>query len=240
MIEIDRGKEKTIGDGVQNIVEKIQFRMDIFPGLPCQPLPWIGLHKSKRGIGTAARWKAIDGAISKMPIQSALDIGSNAGFFAFNLGVNNIPTIGREMNDSLFRIARYAAKKLNLGNVSFLKMDINDGNVHLLPKVDIVLLLSVWHHWVRNFGFDAVTRLLSTVWSRCGVSLFFESGEGEMPEEYGLPDMLPTAREWFTTYPQQNCQGSRVDHLGVFKAFALGGDETESVVYRNLFQVKSA
>lgn len=223
---------------VQNGIDRIQFHLDVFPGLPYQPLPWIGLRKSRRGIGTEDRWDAISSAISDTPIWSALDIGSNAGFFSFKTGQNNIPTIGVEMDDRLLRIARYTAKRLNTDNVSFLGMVVNNRNVHLLPTVDLVLLLSVWHHWVQNFHLDAATELLATIWSKCRSSLFFESGESEMPEEYGLPEMTPTPKEWLASYLHRSCPGSEVHHLGAFKAFGPGGNEKENVIFRNLFQVK--
>jgi hypothetical protein len=116
-------------------------------------------------------------------------------------------------------------------------MAVTPQTIRLLPHVDLVVCLSVHHHWSRYFGFDTATNMLSELWDKCAVAMFFETGESEMPARYNLPSMEPSSREWLANYLTQTCRGAEVRHLGVFKAFAPGGSETKNVVSRNLFQV---
>lgn len=221
----------------QVVIDRIQFYYDVFPGLPYQPLPWLGYHEARRGIGCNDRWAAMKTIISSNSISSALDLGCNVGYFSFSLEELGIATIGVEMDDRFFRIARYAAKINNTKKVGFLSMEINNDTAHLLPKVDLILLLSVWHHWVKYYGLDAATKLLATIWEHCEELMFFETGEKEMPPCYCLPAMTPTAQEWLTNYLIDTCKNSNVHHVGTFKAFAPGGNESQHIVERNLFRL---
>ena len=226
-----------IRDTVQRSIDALQFRFDVFPTLYYQPLPWLGLNKAKRGAGTEARWVAIESTFGNLPISSALDIGCNTGYFCFSLAYKGIPVLGLDRDDRFLRIAQHAARKMKVPNVGFCKMDLTLDTVHLLPDVDLVLLLSVWHHWVRAFGLDAAGELLLAVWRKSRKVMYFETGEAEMPPEFGLSMLKASPRQWLEDYLNAMCADSQVTWLGTFKAFAPQGNETEAVVYRNLFKV---
>ena len=90
---------------------------------------------------------------------------------------------------------------------------------------------------MRINGLDCATELLSTVWDKCGQVMFFETGEDEMPERFGLPVMTPSPQEWLRQYLGRTCANSTVTEVGRYKAFAPGGDEGRNVSYRSLFMV---
>lgn len=222
---------------IQRGIDRVQFAFDVFPGLTYQPLPWIGYPNAKRGIGTYQRWEAIEKALDGVQPRSALDVGCNVGFFTLSLARMGIPAMGVELDPASVRIARFAARKCKLKNVAFAQMEVTPATICLLPHVDLVLCLSVHHHWARMFRFEAATRMLGELWERCGKTMFFETGESEMPPHYNLPPMEPSSREWLTRYLAATCPGAEIRHLGTFKAFGPGGSETENVVSRNLFQL---
>jgi len=224
----------------QHGIDKLQYWYDVFPGLQYQPLPWVNLNKAKRGKGTKERWIAIDKNLDNYSISSAMDIGCNVGYFCFLLAEKGIPTLGIEMNDRFFRIAQYARKKINISNVALCNMTVNLDTVRLLPNVDVILLLSVWHHWVRYYGLEAATKILSCAWGKCNKIMFFETGESEMTTEFSLPNMGPTPEKWLKRYLTSACDNSRIKHLGQVKAFSPGGNETRNVVRRNLFAIIGA
>ncbi|MBI5564479.1 MAG: methyltransferase [Chloroflexi bacterium] len=230
----------TIRTLVQRGIDELQFRFDAFPTLLYQPLPWLGLTTAKRGEGTEARWAAIESAIDDLAIDSALDVGCNVGYFCFSLAFKGISTLGIDLDDRFLRIAQRAARKLNVAGVAFCNLAINRDTVRLLPEVDLVLLLSVWHHWVRAYGLGAASELLTAVWAKSQRVLFFETGEAEMPPEFGLSMLKSSPRDWLADYLQAMCAHSTVEWLGAFKAFAPQGDESRKVVYRNLFKVTRA
>lgn len=222
---------------IQHGIDELQFRFDILPELLYQPLPWLGLKSAKRGAGTEARWTAIEAAIDNLAIDSALDAGCNVGYFCFSLAFKGIPTLGIDLDERFLRVARRAAHKLNVSGVAFCNMEINRDTVRLLPEVDLSLLLSVWHHWVRAYGLGIASEMLAAVWAKSRRVLFFETGEAEMPPDFGLPMLKLSPRDWLADYLQAMCAGSTVEWLGAFKAFAPQGNETRNVVYRNLFKI---
>ncbi|MDB5057778.1 MAG: class SAM-dependent methyltransferase [Chloroflexi bacterium] len=231
----------TVRTTAQNVIDEVQFRFDVFPTLYYQPLPWIGLTSAKRGEGTVARWTAIEASLADHSISSALDIGCAVGYFSISLALKGVPVLGVEMDSRVLRIAMHTSKRLAIDNIGFSLMAVNLETTRLLPNVDLVLLLSVWHHWVRQYGLDDAGRLLSMVWEKTSKVLVFETGEAEMPEEFGLPDMTPTPRDWLEHYLTSVCDASTAVHLGQFKAFGPGGDENCNIVERNLFMlVRSA
>ncbi len=221
----------------QEVVDEFQFIYDVFPNGNYQPLPWLGLNTGQRGEGTKARWRAIEASLTHHSISSAMDIGCNLGYFCFSLAQKGIPVLGIDMDSRYLRIAQYASRKIRTPIVGLCNMVVNVETVPLLPKVDLVLLLSVWHHWVREYGLDAAGQILSAVWEKSNKVLFFETGEMEMPPEFGLSAMGASPREWLEGYLSTICVGSEIVHLGQFKAFAPFGNENRNVVYRNLFKV---
>jgi SAM-dependent methyltransferase len=227
----------SIRDRIQHAVDALQFRFDVFPALVYQPLPWLGLKKARRGTGTEARWAALEAALNDEVIDSAMDIGCNTGYFCFSLAAKGIPTLGIDRDGRFLRIAQYAASQMRAQGVGFCKMDLTPDMIRLLPNVDLVLLLSVWHHWVRGHGLEVASEMLSAVWNKSQKVMFFESGEAEMPAEFGLAMLKSSPRQWLEDYLYAMCADAQVIWLGAFKAFAPQGDETQKVVYRNLFKI---
>lgn len=224
----------------ERVLDPAQFRYDTFPRLSYQPLPALNKEDAKRSDGTVQRWNVIEGKIREAAISSALDIGCQVGYFGFSLASKGITTLGVDRDERALRIAQYAARKTRTDAVAFLNMGVTPKTVVLLPEVDLVLVLSIWHHWVRAYGFESATAMLKRLWEQCRVTMFFETGESEMPAEYDLPAMVPTPREWISSYLGDTCAGAEVTHLGQFKAFSPGGDNTRNTVLRNLFQVTRA
>jgi hypothetical protein len=223
-----------------------RFRIDTFPRsvrwlqplrlpeLQCatyQELPWVGLGAGRRAEATTMRWARMQPIVEQLGVQSALDLGANVGWFTFTLARSGIPSIAVERDARFVRIGLYARKKLADPRASFLVMDLSPQNVRVLPPADCVLLLSVWHHVVRDNGLPTATALLSGAWERTRRVLFFESGEREMPASWGLPVMEPDAGSWLAGYLAETCEGAHVVHLGLHDALGPNNEPCR----RNLF-----
>jgi hypothetical protein len=165
--------------------------------------------------------------------RTGLDLGSNVGFFTFEMARAGIATIGVESHPTFYRTALYAARRLRLANVGILVLTLAPETVELLPATDAVLFLAVWHHLVRAHGLEAATAMLRTIWSRTERVLVFETGENEMPASYGLPPMTPDPRTWLAAFLAETCEGGDVAHLGTHSAVAPDGSDCE----RNLFAI---
>lgn len=228
----------TLRSLAQSPLDWLQTRVDLFPFLPYQTLPQIGLKNGRRGLGTQERWSAIWAQVDGAHVRSAMDIGCNVGFFCLGLAGKGIPTLGVDFEPRLLRIARMAAARLKARRLAFTHLLVDDETVCLLPTVDLTLLLSVWHHWVRYNGLTAATNLLERVWQKTQWGLVFETGEREMPASFRLPDMGENPSQWIGDYLRRTCTGGEILWLGRFKAFAPGGDEARLIVERNMFLVR--
>jgi membrane-associated phospholipid phosphatase len=207
----------------------VRFQIDAPASVRYQPLPWADRTESPalRAAGTQSRWEAIAPIIRELNVRSAVDVGCNIGWFMINLARLGIPTLGFESHPPSYRTAIYSAGKSGLPNAGVVTMAVGEETVRLLPAVDCVLFLSVWHHIVREQGRATADSLVAKLWERTQKVLFFETGENEMPSDYGLPAMTPDARTWLTGYLETICEGGAVRHLGLH----------ESGVPRNLFAV---
>jgi SAM-dependent methyltransferase len=215
------------------VLDRLRFRLDTWPSMDYQPLPWFGIHAAGRAAGVESRWRAIEAALTGRDVRTGLDLGSNAGYFTIRLARRGVSTVGVEPDSRYFRILRFAVKRLGLRNVGCLDMDVTPITASLLPSADAVFFLSVWHHMVRYHGLDGASSILGEVWAKTRQVLFFETGEMEMPARFRLPDMSPEPRVYLEKYLAEHCPGGRVEHLGRHDAFT----PERKPCRRNLFQV---
>jgi len=177
-----------------------------------QPLPWIGKHSFKRDVSTIQRWDAIQNEIPENG-GSALDIGCNLGYFVLSMAERGFYVVGIDMSPGYRVISEYVQKKAGLDNATFCSMRLTPENISSLPKVDIVIFLSVWHHWIRAFGIDKARLMFRTLWDKTNHTLFFESGEDKEIKDLDL--RIPIS-EWLRGELKQICSNGIVKPLGSF------------------------
>ena len=221
---------------VNRVLDRIRFFVDTRPALPYQPLPWLDLHTARRETGVQTRWDAMVPVIDDVRAESAVDVGCNVGYYTIMLGRKGIPTVGIESNRRYVRILMHAIAELQLENVGTLNMQVTPETAALVPRTDCILLLSVWHHIVRERGLDAATSVLARIWSHAAKVLFFETGETEMPDSYGLPEMKAGGRAYLSEYLAATCEAGEVRHLGAHE-LAAGSRYYDENARRNLFAI---
>jgi hypothetical protein len=223
-------------EAVDDVLDRLRFRIDTFPqGLyqPVSSLPKHAARDAARGVGSESRWSAMFPVIRSQEVASAIDIGACEGYFSIELGADGISTIAIESNPGNIRTALLAVRRSGTRNVGVLAMEVTPDNVVTLPTSDCVLCLSIWHHFVRNYGFAEATATLEAIWQQTRKVMFFDTGETEMTPDYRLPTMTPDPRSWLTNYLARTCSRSRIEHLGCHRAFDPSGNPCE----RNLFAV---
>jgi len=216
---------------LDDAIDLVRLKLDALPDGVYQPVPGVPVRKAKRSVGTESRWAAMEPVVKRLGVESALDVGANVGYFPIQLAKRGIPSVALESDPKCVRTAMTAVRRNKLDNVAVMHLEFRPDTLALLPSTDCTLLLSLWHHLVRELGLDAATQLLQGLWTRTGKVMFFDSGEDEMPESFGLPPMVPTPDAWLTEYLRKNCTGGRVEHLGRHRAFDADGLPTDRALF---------
>ena len=220
---------------VDTPLDRLRFTLDTLPAMDSyQPLPWLGLRKAGRAMGVASRWDAILACIDRLRIQSAVDVGANASFFTIALAQRGVNVMAIENNPRFHRVCLYAIRRLSLDNVGLLFGTVKPSNVQMVPTADCILFLAVWHHMVRDYGYDAATQIVETLWSKTRQVMFFETGESEMPKYYNLPDMTPDPATYLREYLSNACNYGNVVHLGLHETVLPDSSKSWK---RNLFAI---
>ncbi|MFD8734946.1 hypothetical protein ACFV06_08475 [Streptomyces sp. NPDC059618] len=218
---------RVLDDGI----DLLRLKLDALPDGVYQPVPGVHVRKAKRSVGTGSRWAAMAPVVERLGVRSALDVGANVGYFPIKLAQRGIPSVALEADPKCVRTAMTAVRRNGLDNVAVMSLEFRPDTVGLLPATDCTLLLSLWHHLVRELGLGTATDLLRELWGRTGKVMFFDSGEDEMPGSFGLPRMVPTPDAWLTEYLEKNCAGGRVEHLGRHRAFDADGLPTDRALF---------
>jgi SAM-dependent methyltransferase len=223
----------------ERLVDPVQFLIDRAARGDYQPLPWVGADRAARGSGSQERWRLLEPELDRLRPASAVDIGCNLGFFALSLAERGIPTVGIESERRFVRLAQHAARRAGIADLAVLEAHLRPETIWEVPAADLVLLLSVYHHWVRHYGAQAAETMLRQVWDRTGTALVFDTGETELPDHFNAADMGADVEAHLRRHLTDVCTGGQVRCLGTSRAFAPGrGDERTAPALRHLFLVE--
>lgn len=117
--------------------------------------------------------------------KTVLDLGCSGGFFTFSAARKARSVIAVDADEHMINKNIETARQHGFDNVSFICRAIDPSLIEELPKVDIVLFLSVFHHMVTESGTydwspgrdaERATNLLRGV-CRLGDTVVFEMGQ---------------------------------------------------------------
>ena len=234
----------TLKNTLRNLLTWLIFRLDTTkylidkPRFDYQPLPWVDINTAEvRGSATVARWSAIEGSLPKY-YATIKDIGCCVGFFCHKFAEKGgVIAIGIDSNYRFIRIAKYVqAKLVNQKFETFFELNLTPKNINVIPPTDITILLSVWHHWVFEFGLEFATSMLKQVWNSTASTLYFESGEEEIAEEFNVP-FEGVASTWLKEYLLNNLSNVSLTELGRFESGKYDHYELNEVK-RTLFKLE--
>jgi hypothetical protein len=219
---------------VDAVLDELRLRLDHYPHGIYQPVDGLGARAATRGEGSRTRWAAMRPVVEANDVRTAMDVGANAGYFPIELARIGIPAVAVDFEPTEVRTMLTAVRRNGVENrVAVMALRIDPDSVELLPAVDAVICLSLWHHLVREHGLDAADGILAALWGRSRKVLIFDTGEREMGPDFRLPAMEPDARTWVADHLAEVCAGGTVEHLGTHAAFGPDG----APVTRNLFAV---
>lgn len=207
-------------DNLRFRTETTKFLIDK-PQFDYQPLPWVGItNASVRGKATVGRWRVIKKNIPKS-VKSLKDIGCCVGYFCISASNElGLVSFGIDNNSKYLRLGRYATPKKVKDKCNFIHLSIDPDTIAVVPQTDVTLCLSIWHHWVYDYGLKKATEILKTLWNKTNVVMIFESGEEEIAQEFKMPfsRVNKPVKMWLKDYLEQNLDHCTVKIIGAFEA----------------------
>lgn len=117
---------------------------------------------------TNAKFDLIKETLFKLDVNSILDIGCNAGELTRLAGNEGFFAVGIDKNID-FRGVKNPIENVCLGN-----MEINPDRIAKFPSFDAVLLLSVHHQLVKEYGDDYTKDFVNLLASKANKAFFIE------------------------------------------------------------------
>lgn len=162
------------------------------------------LYKNKKvERGSRDRIEFIEQNINFSEIKNFLDIGSQLGYFIFEISKNkNIIAQGIEMNYISWAYSNSIAALYQKKNVSFMKSKLTSSLAEKLPNYDVISFLSVFHHIVHFEGFEEADKIMKNLAKKCKYFIF-ETGQFNEKNQYWtekLNFMGDNSKEWLKKY----------------------------------------
>lgn len=142
----------------------------------------VGVYQHRREEGVQQRWRLIEPELTDED-ASLLDVGCNAGEFLERAADAGLVTLGvdRFENEETRNVA--VRKMQRDQHVGLMIANVTPENVTAFPTFDVVLLLSVYHHWYAEFGEQRAKSMLSSFGD--SRKIFFEPPSD--PDRYADP-----------------------------------------------------
>jgi len=176
------------------------------------------------------RLDAINQFLPKEAQPTTLDVGCNLGFFTFNMAKRGGFSIGIDYGRNEILAAKALALKHSVNNIVFTQMEVTPDNASRLPKTDMVICLSIFHHWIRKLGEEESLKIMKGLSASADKYFVFDTGqpnEKDVDWNECLNFMNPDVDKWAEAYFKA---------LGFSKVVNLGNHRTSlSEVPRTLF-----
>lgn len=209
------------------------LRQRLRPTPDYQPDPFDRSADSQRALRSCAdRFDAIAARLPQGAL-SVLDVGCHLGYFTFRLAERGGICVGVDRSAAAVALARSRAQRHRIRNAAFVELDLDPAATAGLPATDVVLCLSVFHHWVRQFGQAGAMEMLTRVAGLARRTFVFETGQPEEADmkwapqlDFMRPDSATWARATLTRL------GLTADHAGAFPSGVSQGHRHLFVAHR--------
>lgn len=120
--------------------------------------------------------------------KRVLDLGCSGGFFTFSLASKAKEIVAVDADPHMIERNNKANEKLGYDNITFLNREITPAFLEELPKFDVVLFLSVFHHmitglstydWTDSAGSENAFSVLEQIRKTADIVVFEMGGTDE-------------------------------------------------------------
>jgi SAM-dependent methyltransferase len=181
MMILTKAVRRYEADGLRGLLRAAKGRL--FP----DPKYQVKLHASFED-----RWRLVLGGLPN-GCSSLLDLGSNLGAFTARAAEEGFVAIGIEKDPTL--VKRATMDRLGAARCSFMQADFDLETCAKLPEFDVILVLSVHHHWHHAFGPSVAGDMLRCVVSKAKKAVIFEGPSRSSRYESNLPEFPDNSDE---------------------------------------------
>ena len=135
-------------------------------------VPLTGFYQDKLAPALDERLALIEKAIPESA-SSVLDIGCNLGDITAHFARRGMWSIGLDSSRQLIDVA--LERQRGVVDCGLMVSAVTPANVDRLPTFDVILLLSVHHHWLGTHGPDVAGAMLRTIVAKARDLVVFES-----------------------------------------------------------------
>ncbi len=174
MTKIDEVKRINREEGITGVFKATRDYM-LSKARKISPVHASTSHQLGRISGNKKRWEMIKPHLKKED-KTLLDIGCDAGVLTklaadegmFSIGIDKFPKKNKASRENVVKIFKGNQK------VGFVRFEVTPENIDSLPRFDVVFLLSVYHHWHREFGEESAKKMLRSLKGTNTNKIFFE------------------------------------------------------------------
>lgn len=114
--------------------------------------------------------------------SGVLDIGCAEGYFTAQAADHGLVSIGIDSDVDRLRKARALTGFAE--RCGFMRFNLSPENVNQLPRFDVVLLLTVHHHWEGEYGLEEAEQMFQTVMDRCDLLVYEPPGDRPIVKDH--------------------------------------------------------
>lgn len=122
-------------------------------------------------VDNESRWEFIEPYITDA--ETLMDIGCAEGYFTRRAADSGLWAMGIEADVS--RVAR--AGEYNTTNVAWVTHTVTPTSLQHLPDMDVILLLTVHHHWEQQYGLNTAEQMFITLLEKCDRLIYEPPGD---------------------------------------------------------------
>lgn len=111
-----------------------------------------------------------------------LDIGCAEGYFTAQAANYGLVSIG--IDNDVDRLKQAQARTGFAERCGFLRLHLSPENIYQLPRFDVILLLTVHHHWEGEYGLEEAERMFRTVMDRCDLLVYEPPGDRPIVKDH--------------------------------------------------------
>ncbi|WP_418281973.1 class I SAM-dependent methyltransferase [Halorubrum sp. DTA98] len=130
----------------------------------------LGSDYQERRSDNQDRWEFISSHIDE-DARSLIDIGCAEGEFAARAAEMELDVTGFDRNVTRLHTAR--TEHAEYSNLRFERAELTPETIDELPEADVILFLTVHHHWVKAYGWDEAANMFRTLLEK-GETVIYE------------------------------------------------------------------